>query len=184
MKKTTERVVSSLKRTKTCSVPTLWRSLSSSAVDGRNGQRPLRLEQRPVVEPRPFEQHQLEQEERAHLAHVVDGLGEPAGELLASLGCRLEERPVRPPRAPLASDRLDQASALEQLERAVHERPADRPHPSDLAAPSHRLREGPAVRGLVCEQREDGPLPRRQLAHFRHDGKGYFARAWNEDLTY
>ena len=52
--------------------------------DRRHGHRALRFEQRPCSRPGPLEQDELEQEQRADVADMVDRLGEPAGELLAA----------------------------------------------------------------------------------------------------
>src|SRR5262249_40803696 len=95
--------------------------------DRGDGQLTLRREEGPVIKPRSFEQHELQEEQRPDVAHVVDRLRQPAGELLTSLGRRLEQRTVGPPRAGLRADGLDQASAFEQLDCPVDERPSDRP---------------------------------------------------------
>ena len=120
--------------------------------DRRQRERELSLEQGPAVEPRALDQHELEQEERARIADVVDRFREPAGESLAPLGRCLEERTVGASRSGLAAHRLDQPSALQQVDCAVDERPADRPDASDLAVSGHGLRDRPTVGGRVGEQ--------------------------------
>ena len=132
MKSRTERVDSSLKLTKMCSAPMARAQPRLECRERGHGQRALGLEQRPAVETGPFEQHELEQEERAHLADVVDGLGEPAAR--ARPGRRtVAWKSVRfGPRVPGSLPTgLDQPAALEQLERPVDERPSDRPDTAD-----------------------------------------------------
>src|SRR5581483_9289389 len=70
-----------------------------------------------------------------------------------------EDRAVRPALARLVPGGLDQAAVGEDLDRAVHERPAERPDRPELAARPERRRERAPVRRALGEEREHRPLP-------------------------
>ena len=79
MKPTTERVVSSRKRTKMllgADAPAQTRARARSTAGTVTAR--CAAQERPAVEPGALDQDELEQEQRADVAHVVDRLGEPA----------------------------------------------------------------------------------------------------------
>jgi len=128
----------------------------------------LRVQERLAVETRAVDQDELQQQERADVADVLDRHREPLGECLPSLRRRAEDRPVRAAHAALRAGRLDQPALLEQLERAVDERPPERPDPPDLAVARHLARQRPAVAGLLGEESQHRPFAGGELALEHH----------------
>ena len=78
---------------------------------------------------------------------------------------------VRAPAAALEPGGADQAGPLEPVEAVVDDRPADRPDRPDLTAARQLGRERPAVRGVLVDEREDGPVVRTQA--LRHRATAY-----------
>jgi len=83
----------------------------------------------------------------AHRAVVRDGVHDPGRAALALLG----------------RDRADQPATREVRDRAVHARPRHRPHLPEGAARGQFARDREAVRRLLGDHPQHGPLTRQQI---------------------
>ena len=138
----------------------------------RRHQCALAHEQRLGVVAEALREHNLDEEERADIANVLDGPEEPlAGHLLA-LRRRPEDDAMRPAVPALDPLRLDAAVGLEPAEARVDERPRHRPDGSELPFAGQNGREPPPVPGSLDEECEHAVLARCQMpvgSHLRYE---------------
>ena len=128
----------------------------------------LRREHRPRVDVEAIGEDELEQQQRADVAHVVDRLRQPAISAARPDGVGAEDRAVRAADARLVAGGFDQLPRLEDLERAVDERPPHRPHAAELAVGRQLRRDRPAVSRPFAQQGQHRPLPRSEDPVGRH----------------
>ena len=88
---------------------------------------------------------------------------EPAPERLPATRRRSEEHPLRAGRTRGAAVVDHVAEVAEDGDRAIDERPADRPDAADLSVRDEGACEVPAMSGALAEKAEHGPLGERGL---------------------
>ena len=113
-------------------------------------------------------EHELEQQQRPPLADVFDRLEQPLGDRRVAGRRRPEDRAVRPARAGLVARRGDQLALAEDLDRAVDERPAERPDRAELTRRRELSSYCPAMSRPLAEQRKHSPLPGSEIAITHH----------------
>ena len=103
-------------------MPELSRTRSSSEPIDSASASLLGEQHRPRVDAVALGEDELQEQQRAALADVLDRLRQPFGDRGVAGRGRAEDRPVRAARARLVPGRDDQPALLEDLERAVDER--------------------------------------------------------------
>src|SRR5262249_51908221 len=106
----------------------------------------------------PGQEEELEHQQRADVADVLDRLAQPRFDPLTACGRRLEDASRRTVLAGLVLRVADELERLQRLERPVHERPAERPDAADLAGGCERSREREPVRRSLVQEGQYGPL--------------------------
>jgi len=117
------------------------------------------------------QQRQLEQQVRADLPDMLDRGVQPVAHRVAARSRRGVDGPLRP-LARLDALRDDQPGLGQPADRPVDDRPGDLPDPAKLTVGRGELRHREAVRRLLADHGEHGPLGQphhrgggRRLAH-------------------
>src|SRR5205085_11246211 len=104
------------------------------------------------------EQDELHQQLAAHIPHVADGPFEPLAERSAAARSRANDRALRATGTRGLTAVLDQSLARERGERSVDDRARHGPHAPERAIRVELPGDGPAVRGLLRDHAEHGPI--------------------------
>lgn len=121
----------------------------------------LRFEQRRRGETSALAERQLQQQLGADVAEVGNGLVEPRGGRAPTPGGRCKHASLAA-LAGLDTGACDQLSVDQRLDRAVGERPTERPDPAEVAAGSEQRTDRPPVRDAFDDESETGLFSERR----------------------
>jgi Ferritin-like domain len=123
----------------------------------------LRAEQRDSITAGALGEQELQKQRRAQVADVIDRLREPAVDGSAAVARNAQKRSRRSARAGLDARALGQPVRQQEVDGAIDERAANRPHPADLPVGRQRAHQSPAVNVSLAEQGQNRPAAEREF---------------------